>query len=107
MSGMRSEQEAFDGKGKRKKKEDWRLRRRSSKMKPTLWIGKEGLSSGLFRQLTMQLEASQIAKLKIQRKSPALRNLRETAAHVAETTGSILVDVRGHTFTLYKPPSKS
>jgi RNA-binding protein len=79
-----------------------KLKTRSRATKPTVWIGKEGASEDLVRQVENQLRTRELVKLKLQRSTLAKFETFEVAEEIAASTGSTLVDVIGHTFTLYK-----
>ena len=49
-----------------------------------------------------QLRARELVKLKLQRSALAKSETIRLAEEIAASTGSTLVDVMGHTFTLYK-----
>ena len=69
---------------------------------PTVWLGKEGASEALLSQVENQLKTRELVKVKIQR--AALREVEtdDFAAKVAGATGSTVVEIIGHTFSVYK-----
>ena len=71
-------------------------------MDPTIWIGKEGASEALMKQVENQLKSRELVKLKIQRAALSEAGTTDLAERVAASTGSTLVEVMGHTFTVYK-----
>jgi len=71
--------------------------------KPTVWVGKAGVSEGLLEEVSRQLDARRAVKVKVQRSALAERKVAEVAAEVAERTGAELIEVRGRTFVLYRP----
>ena len=79
-----------------------RLKAKSRVIEPKIWIGKEGVSQQLIQHVQKQLNARELVKVKLQK--TALTNLEteNIAWKVSDATGSTLVDVMGHTFTLYK-----
>jgi RNA-binding protein len=79
-----------------------RLQSRSRATDPTIWIGKEGASEHLIQQVESQLRARELVKLKLQKSALAKSEIREMAEKIAASTDSTLVDVIGHTFTLYQ-----
>jgi len=79
-----------------------KLKSRSRATNPTVWIGKEGVSEDLVRQVENQLRTRELVKLKLQRSALGKFETFKVAEEIAASTGSILVDVIGHTFTLYK-----
>lgn len=74
--------------------------------KPTIWIGKDGVTSQLIKEVEKQLENKKMIKMKILK--TALQNSKASAiaALTAERTGASVVEVRGHTFTLYRKRKK-
>jgi putative YhbY family RNA-binding protein len=82
-----------------------RLRRLQSKSRETdatIWIGKEGASDELLKQVSNQLKARELVKLKVHKSALANTETGQLAAKVASSTSSTLVEVMGHTFTLFK-----
>ena len=79
-----------------------RLRSRSRETDPTIWIGKEGPSEDLLSQVKNQLRTRELVKLKLQRSALAKSETIKVAEEIAASTGSTLIDVIGHTFSLYK-----
>ena len=49
-----------------------------------------------------QLRTRELIKLKLQKSALAKSETVKVAEEIADSTGSTLVDVIGHTFTLYK-----
>ena len=70
--------------------------------KPTVWVGKAGVSEGLVEEVSRQLDARRAVKVKVQRSLLASRTVEDVAAEVAAKTGAELIEVRGHTFVLYR-----
>ena len=79
-----------------------RLRARSRETDPTIWIGKEGATEQLVQQVENQLRARELVKLKLQKSALTKSETREIAEKLAASTKSTLIDVIGHTFTLYQ-----
>jgi RNA-binding protein len=84
------------------KKRLHRLKTRSSKLKPKIWIGKTGVTDALIQQLNKQLKSDKLVKVKTQKVAIADKDLTEITKIVAAATRSSVVDIRGNTFTLYK-----
>ena len=73
---------------------------------PTVWIGKEGLTQESISEIEKQLKKNKMVKVKIL-KSALLKETKKTIAEkAAEQTGALLVDLRGHTFILYRKKEK-
>lgn len=79
-----------------------RLQTKSRAIEPTVWIGREGASEQLIGHVRDQLESRELIKLKLQRGALEKSETVRLAEEIASSTGSILVDVMGHTFTLYR-----
>lgn len=79
------------------KKEDLK---KVSRLKATVWIGKEGVTERLIAHASAQLNSKKIVKIKVQKSLLSLKPLIEVAEEVAKATGSTIVDIRGRTFTL-------
>jgi len=84
-----------------------RLKVKSRVIEPTIWIGKEGVSQQLIQHVQKQLDARELVKLKLQKSALTNSETKNIAGKISDATGSILVDVMGHTFTLYKKKSES
>jgi RNA-binding protein len=70
--------------------------------KPTIWVGKSGASKELLKEIEKQLEKNEMVKVKVLKSALEGNKAKEIASKVAEETGASLVEVRGHTFMLYK-----
>jgi RNA-binding protein YhbY len=107
MSKMRDDKALSDEEREAKeKKRRHRLSRRSSVIKPKVWIGKTGASTALVSQLNKQLKSDKLVKVKVQKSISGTQEMERISREVAFATGSSLVDVRGRTFTLYNKGAK-
>ena len=70
--------------------------------KPTVWVGKAGVTEGLVGEVSKQLDAHRAVKVKVQKSALVERTVEDVAAEVAERTGAELIEVRGRTFVLYR-----
>jgi len=70
--------------------------------KPTVWIGKEGATDRIINEVNSQLEKREMIKAKILKTALKKEKAKSVATKVASQTGSTLIEVRGHTFMLYK-----
>jgi RNA-binding protein len=84
-----------------------RLRAKSRVIEPTIWIGKEGISTRLIQHVENQLKSRELVKVKLQKSALVTTETSSIAERIAAATGSALVDVIGHTFTLYKKKRES
>ncbi len=71
-------------------------------MDATVWIGKQGASDELTKQIVAQLKSRELVKLKVHKSALTGTEISAVAEKVATLTGSTLVEVMGHTFTLFK-----
>ena len=79
-----------------------RIKREFSMEKPTIRIGKAGVSQQVLGEVEKQLDKNEVVKVKILKSALQVRKAKEIASEVAEKTSSTLIEVRGHTFTLYR-----
>ena len=78
------------------------LKRQSVEQRPTVWVGRNGLTKALLGQISTQLKTKEMIKVKVHRTSLEDRETVELAGRIADETASKVVDVRGRTFTIYK-----
>lgn len=83
-----------------------RIKRRLSGEKPTIWIGKSKVSQELLKEISKQLEKREMVKIKILKSALVEDEAKQVALRIAEQTEASLVEVRGHTFMLYKRHKK-
>ncbi len=79
-----------------------RIRHDFSAEKPTVWVGKEGSTEQIVNEISRQLEQREVVKAKILQTALQNEEAGNIAARIADQTGASLVEVRGHTFMLYK-----
>ena len=73
---------------------------------PTVWIGKSGASAELLKEINKQLEKNKMVKAKILKSALSEHEAKGVAQTIAQQTFATLVELRGHTFILYKPRAK-
>jgi RNA-binding protein len=78
------------------------LTRKSSIIKPKIWIGKTGISEAFIDTLNKQLKSDKLVKIKVQKGASESQTIDEISKAAAAATGATLIDARGRTFTLYK-----
>lgn len=83
-----------------------RVKKRLSAEKPTIWVGKAGVSQELLKEVDKQLDKNEMVKVRILKSALESGKTREVVAKIAEQTQSSLVEVRGNTFMLYKRRKK-
>jgi RNA-binding protein len=74
--------------------------------KPTIWVGKEGLTPPLLGEIENQLEKKKMLKIKILKSALQQDTAQTIASKAAEQAGASLVEVRGHVFILYRRHKK-
>ncbi len=70
---------------------------------PTIWVGKDGLTSQSIAEIEKQLQKNKMVKVRIL--PAALKELttaEEIAKKAAKETEAALVEVRGHVFILFR-----
>jgi putative YhbY family RNA-binding protein len=75
---------------------------RSRGIEATVWVGKEGASEALISQIGNQLKTREIVKVKMHRSALQHGETNDLATKIAASTSSKLIEIIGHTFTLYK-----
>jgi RNA-binding protein len=79
-----------------------RIKRRLGYEEPTVWVGKNGVSEEFLKEVEKQLEKNEMLKIKILKSALGNDEAKQIAAKTAEQIAASLVEVRGHTFMLYK-----
>ena len=79
-----------------------RIKHKLANEKPTIWIGKEGTTAQIISEIDKQLEMREMGKIRILKTALKNEKAENLALKIADQTGAILVEVRGHTFMLYR-----
>jgi RNA-binding protein len=82
------------------------VKRQLSDSRPTVWIGKGGASADVLKEIEKQLDKNKMVKVKLLATALGGEEAKQVASSIAAQTGSFLVEVRGHTFMLYKHRQK-
>lgn len=82
------------------------VKRQLSDSRPTVWIGKGGVTSDVLKEIGKQLDKNKMVKVKLLATALGGEEAKQVASSIASQTGSVLVEVRGHTFMLYKRRQK-
>ena len=70
---------------------------------PTLWVGKDGLTSQVTGEIERQLQKNKMVKVRILPAALQGDNTAQSiASKAAEQTSAALVEVRGHVFILFR-----
>lgn len=76
------------------------LRGKAQLLKPTVYVGKEGITQSVVFELTKQLKKNKLVKVKLLASVDS--GIEETAEQLASDSGSALVEIRGRTVVLVK-----
>lgn len=75
--------------------------------KPTIWVGKDGLTLEVSSEIEKQLTKNKMVKVRILPTALQTEIANAIASKAAEQSGSSLVEVRGHVFILYRRHKKT
>lgn len=84
------------------KKQKLRIRKEFYAEKPTVWIGKNGITKESIKEILNQLEKNEVVKIKILKNHLKTHSALEIAERVTKQTDSILIELRGHNFILFR-----
>jgi RNA-binding protein len=84
-----------------------RIKQKLGAEKPTIWVGKDGATAQIVNEISKQLDKREMIKAKILKTALQNEETKTIASKVAEQTESQLIEVRGHTFLLYKRKRKN
>ncbi|MGQ9564917.1 MAG: YhbY family RNA-binding protein [Candidatus Bathyarchaeales archaeon] len=80
-----------------------RIKQELSHENPTIWIGKQHLSAQIISEIDKQLDDREMIKIRILTTALKKEEKAKTiASQVAKQTNATLIEVRGHTFMLYR-----
>lgn len=74
----------------------------SRDLKPTIRIGKSGLTDNLLSEIATQLSSKKLVKIKINRGLFDKSDLENLWQHLSDSTNSTVVSVRGNVGVLWK-----
>lgn len=83
-----------------------RIKREFMTEKPTVHVGKKQISKELIEEIKKQLESREVVKVKILKSALGEMEAEELASTIAKEAEATLIEVRGHTFILYKRRQK-
>jgi RNA-binding protein len=70
--------------------------------KPTVLIGKNGVTPEAVEEISKQLDKRGMVKVKLLKSALINKKAKDLAEKIAQQKEATLIDVRGHTFVLYK-----
>ncbi|UCH01719.1 MAG: YhbY family RNA-binding protein [Candidatus Bathyarchaeota archaeon] len=73
-----------------------------SEEKPSIWIGKSGVTREVIQKIANQLDRDQVVKIKILKTALKEHNIHKLAREVAIKAEATLIDIRGRCFSLYQ-----
>jgi len=79
-----------------------RIKREMDGEKPSIWIGKGGATTQIMDEISRQLDQRETVKIKALKTALKDEEAKTMAEKIAQGTEATLIDVRGHTFVLYK-----
>ena len=82
------------------------VKRQLTNAQPTILIGKNGATPELIKEIEKQLQKETMVKVKLLKTALAEGETKHIATKIAQQTEAALVEVRGHTFMMYKPRKK-
>ena len=84
-----------------------RIKHQLSAERPTVWVGKDGLSLEIINEIDRQLEQHEVIKAKMLQTALKSEEAKEVASSIATQTKATLIEVRGHTFILHRKKRKA
>ena len=85
-----------------KKQQRLRIRQKFAKEKPTILIGKNGVTKEVVIEVKKQLKSNKVVKIKILKTALEQTTMKEITKELVDNTKSELIEARGHMLTLYK-----
>ncbi|MCW4052381.1 MAG: YhbY family RNA-binding protein [Candidatus Bathyarchaeota archaeon] len=79
-----------------------RMRGRSNSMKPLVRIGKQGVSRRIIEAIDSHLERKETVKVRVLKTGLEERDVKDISSEIIKKTRSHLVEIRGHTFVLFR-----
>ena len=84
------------------KKPKLKIRKEFSIKKPTIWIGKNGITKEFIGQLLKQFEKNEVVKVKILKSFLKIHNTFEVSKKLIKQTDSTLIEIKGHNIILFR-----
>ena len=82
------------------------VKRQLTNAQPTILIGKNGTTPELIKEIEKQLQKETMVKVKLLKTALAEGETKQIATRIAQQIEATIVEVRGHTFMMYKPRKK-
>lgn len=84
----------------------WYVKHELATASPTVLIGKAGVTEQCLNEIKKQLDKNKMVKAKLLKTALAGAETKQLVNEIALKTESTVVEIRGHTFMLYKPHKK-
>ena len=84
----------------------WYVKNQLATASPTVLIGKAGVTEQCLNEIKKQLDKNKMVKAKLLKTALTGNETKALVTDIAQKTESTLVEIRGHTFMLYKPHKK-
>lgn len=82
-------------------KEKKQLRSLGHHLKPEVWIGKEGISSGAIHTLQNSFHTKELVKIKVLENCPLQKD--DIAQQLSDATAAEIIQILGNMILLYRP----
>ncbi|MDQ1280921.1 MAG: RNA-binding protein [Thermoproteota archaeon] len=80
-----------------------RIKREMAVEKPTLWIGKNGITDEVIREVSNQLKKNQMVKIRMLKSAVKQDDeINSLVRELVDKTDTTRIDIRGRNFILYK-----
>jgi len=83
------------------------IKRKFCYERPTIWIGKNGVSQQMLAEIDRQLEKTEVVKVRILRSVFTDEKVTAIASKITQSTKSALIEIRGHTIILHRKKNES
>jgi RNA-binding protein len=80
----------------------YQLKSEANQIDPILNIGKNGVTDTLIEELSKQIKANRLVKVRVLKSAEEEKDLKAIAEEIATATRSTLIEVRGRTVVLYR-----
>ena len=81
---------------------DHDLKQKAKLLKPTVQIGKNGMTDSLILEIKKQIKKNRLVKIKLLRGFVESNDRKQVSRDIADKTGSVLIDQVGHVVVLRK-----
>jgi RNA-binding protein len=80
----------------------YQLKSEANQIDPILNIGKNGVTETLIEELSKQIKANRLVKVRVLKSAEEEKDVKAIAEEIATATRSTLIEVRGRTVVLYR-----